>query len=144
MDKVFKLSYNYLIEVSLCVAALVTSSELYFVFAVTAISGFVRCSVQVLFPLVLATAAPERFPAALALHILFSGTLMLLADPLIGKFLIVLNLLQVMFRSGVISSMIRYHGRRLLHKTRYLQTNFNFMQGIFIRSKLFFWRYFLL
>ncbi|KOB66012.1 Monocarboxylate transporter, partial [Operophtera brumata] len=30
-----------------------TSNELYFVFAVTAVSGLVRCSVQVLFPLVL-------------------------------------------------------------------------------------------
>lgn len=67
------------------VPALVTSSEIYFVFAVTAISGLVRCSVQVLFPLVLVTAAPDRFPAALALHILFSGILMLLADPLIGE-----------------------------------------------------------
>lgn len=64
--------------------ALVTSSALWFVFAVTAISGLVRCSVQVLFPLVLVTAAPDRFPAALALHILFSGTLMMLADPMIG------------------------------------------------------------
>ncbi|XP_004927807.1 monocarboxylate transporter 7 [Bombyx mori] len=64
--------------------ALVTSSELWFVFAVTAISGLVRCSVQVLFPLVLIMAAPDRFPAALALHILFSGVLMLIADPLIG------------------------------------------------------------
>ncbi|XP_049865097.1 monocarboxylate transporter 2-like isoform X2 [Pectinophora gossypiella] len=64
--------------------ALVTSSDINFVFAVTAISGLVRCSVQVLFPLVLVTAAPNRFPAALALHILFSGCLMLMADPLIG------------------------------------------------------------
>ncbi|CAB3235960.1 unnamed protein product [Arctia plantaginis] len=64
--------------------ALVSSSSLWFVFAITAISGLVRCTVQVLFPLVLVTAAPERFPAALALHILFSGVLMLLADPMIG------------------------------------------------------------
>ncbi|CAH2092170.1 unnamed protein product [Euphydryas editha] len=63
---------------------LVTSDSLSFVIAITAISGLVRCSVQVLFPLVLVTAAPDRFPAALALHILFSGVLMLLADPLIG------------------------------------------------------------
>lgn len=64
--------------------ALVSSDTLWFVFCVTAVSGLVRCTVQVLFPLVLVTAAPNRFPAALALHILFSGTLMLLADPLIG------------------------------------------------------------
>ncbi|CAH0721561.1 unnamed protein product, partial [Brenthis ino] len=64
--------------------ALVTSDNLTFVIAITAISGLVRCSVQVLFPLVLVTAAPDRFPAALALHILFSGCLMLMADPLIG------------------------------------------------------------
>ncbi|XP_075972260.1 monocarboxylate transporter 9-like [Anticarsia gemmatalis] len=64
--------------------ALVSSSSIYFVFATTAISGLVRCSVQVLFPLVLANAAPDKFPDALALHILFSGTLMLLADPMIG------------------------------------------------------------
>ncbi|KAJ0179463.1 hypothetical protein K1T71_005175 [Dendrolimus kikuchii] len=64
--------------------ALVSSSEIWFVFGITAISGLVRCTVQVLFPLVLAAAAPDRFPAALALHILFSGVLMLLADPLIG------------------------------------------------------------
>ncbi|XP_026747346.1 monocarboxylate transporter 9-like [Trichoplusia ni] len=64
--------------------ALVSSNALWFVFVMTAISGLVRCSVQVLFPLVLASAAPDRFPAALALHILFSGTLMLLADPIIG------------------------------------------------------------
>ncbi|XP_045459710.1 monocarboxylate transporter 1-like [Melitaea cinxia] len=63
---------------------LVTSDNLSFVIAITAISGLVRCSVQVLFPLVLVTAAPDRFPAALALHILFSGFLMLMADPLIG------------------------------------------------------------
>lgn len=72
-------SYNILF------AALVTSSEIWFVFGITAVSGLVRCSVQVLFPLVLVTAAPDRFPAALALHILFSGILMLMADPLIGK-----------------------------------------------------------
>ncbi|XP_073966302.1 monocarboxylate transporter 6-like isoform X2 [Choristoneura fumiferana] len=65
--------------------ALVSSSDLWYVFAVTVVSGIVRCSVQVLFPLVLATAAPDdRFPAALALHIIFSGILMLIADPLIG------------------------------------------------------------
>ncbi|XP_060800754.1 monocarboxylate transporter 13 [Amyelois transitella] len=64
--------------------ALVSSSDLWYVFAVTAISGLVRCTVQVLFPLVLVAAAPDRFPAALALHILFSGVLMLMADPLIG------------------------------------------------------------
>ncbi|OWR55438.1 monocarboxylate transporter [Danaus plexippus plexippus] len=64
--------------------ALVTSDNLYFVIGITAVSGLVRCSVQVLFPLVLVTAAPDRFPAALALHILFSGFLMLMADPLIG------------------------------------------------------------
>ncbi|KAL0884087.1 hypothetical protein ABMA27_016107 [Loxostege sticticalis] len=64
--------------------ALVTSSELYYVFAITVVSGIVRCSVQVLFPLVLAMAAPDNFPGALALHILFSGALMLMADPLIG------------------------------------------------------------
>ncbi|XP_030025449.1 monocarboxylate transporter 7 [Manduca sexta] len=63
---------------------LVASSELWFVFAVTAISGLVRCSVQVLFPLVLYAAAPDKFPAALSLHIIFSGFLMLIADPLIG------------------------------------------------------------
>ncbi|CAH2062932.1 unnamed protein product, partial [Iphiclides podalirius] len=64
--------------------ALVCSSEIWFVFTITVISGLVRCSVQVLFPLVLVTAAPDRFPAALALHIIFSGFLMLIADPLIG------------------------------------------------------------
>ncbi|XP_059061950.1 monocarboxylate transporter 7-like [Achroia grisella] len=64
--------------------ALVCSSNLWYVFIVTALSGLVRCAVQVLFPLVLIAAAPDRFPAALALHILFSGVLMLLADPLIG------------------------------------------------------------
>lgn len=64
--------------------ALVSYSEIWYVFLVTAISGLVRCSVQVLLPLVLASAAPDRFPAALALHILFSGVLMLIADPLIG------------------------------------------------------------
>nr|QHN70670.1 MFS transporter 2 [Limenitis arthemis astyanax] len=64
--------------------ALVSSDNLNYVIAITAISGVVRCSVQVLFPLVLVTAAPDRFPAALALHILFSGFLMLMADPLIG------------------------------------------------------------
>ncbi|CAK1551939.1 unnamed protein product [Leptosia nina] len=63
---------------------LVTSDNVTFVFAITIISGLVRCSVQVLFPLVLVTAAPDRFPAALALHILFSGCLMLMADPMIG------------------------------------------------------------
>ncbi|KAL4714480.1 hypothetical protein ACJJTC_017775 [Scirpophaga incertulas] len=64
--------------------ALVSSGELWYVFVMTAISGLVRCSVQVLFPLVLASAAPDNFPGALALHILFSGALMLMADPLIG------------------------------------------------------------
>ncbi|KAJ2950506.1 hypothetical protein O0L34_g8750 [Tuta absoluta] len=64
--------------------ALVLCSDIRFVFAITAISGLVRCSVQVLFPLVLVGAAPDRFPAALALHILFSGILMLLADPMIS------------------------------------------------------------
>ncbi|XP_026326883.1 monocarboxylate transporter 1-like [Hyposmocoma kahamanoa] len=64
--------------------ALVSTSDLYFVYAITVISGLVRCTVQVLFPLVLVTAAPDRFPAALALHILFSGCLMLMADPLIS------------------------------------------------------------
>ncbi|RVE48933.1 hypothetical protein evm_006395 [Chilo suppressalis] len=64
--------------------ALVSSGALWYVFVMTAVSGLVRCSVQVLFPLVLATAAPDKFPAALALHILFSGALMLMADPLIG------------------------------------------------------------
>ncbi|XP_050362613.1 monocarboxylate transporter 13-like isoform X2 [Nymphalis io] len=64
--------------------ALVSSDSLTFVIAITAVSGLVRCSVQVLFPLVLVSAAPDRFPAALALHILFSGFLMLMADPLIG------------------------------------------------------------
>ncbi|XP_068627952.1 monocarboxylate transporter 1-like isoform X2 [Battus philenor] len=64
--------------------ALVCSSEIWFVFTITVISGLIRCSVQVLFPLVLVTAAPDRFPAALALHIIFSGFLMLIADPLIG------------------------------------------------------------
>ncbi|XP_028163828.1 monocarboxylate transporter 13-like isoform X2 [Ostrinia furnacalis] len=64
--------------------ALVSSSELWYVFAITVVSGVVRCSVQVLFPLVLAMAAPDNFPGALALHILFSGALMLMADPLIG------------------------------------------------------------
>ncbi|XP_046978518.1 monocarboxylate transporter 13-like isoform X2 [Vanessa cardui] len=64
--------------------ALVSSDNLNFVIAITAVSGLVRCSVQVLFPLVLVSAAPDRFPAALALHILFSGFLMLMADPLIG------------------------------------------------------------
>ncbi|XP_072941924.1 monocarboxylate transporter 9-like [Epargyreus clarus] len=64
--------------------ALVSSSNLIFVFVITVISGLVRCSVQVLFPLVLVKAAPDRFPAAFALHIIFSGFLMLLADPLIG------------------------------------------------------------
>ncbi|XP_053600087.1 monocarboxylate transporter 7-like isoform X1 [Plodia interpunctella] len=64
--------------------ALVSSSDLWYVFTVTALSGLVRCTVQVLFPLVLVAAAPDRFPAALALHILFSGVLMLMADPLIG------------------------------------------------------------
>ncbi|XP_052758339.1 monocarboxylate transporter 7-like isoform X2 [Galleria mellonella] len=54
------------------------------VFLRVAISGLVRCTVQVLFPLVLIAAAPDRFPAALALHILFSGILILLADPIIG------------------------------------------------------------
>ncbi|XP_045492100.1 monocarboxylate transporter 13-like isoform X2 [Colias croceus] len=63
---------------------LVTSDNVTFVFTITIISGLVRCSVQVLFPLVLVTAAPDRFPAALALHILFSGCLMLMADPMIG------------------------------------------------------------
>ncbi|XP_013175233.1 PREDICTED: monocarboxylate transporter 2 isoform X2 [Papilio xuthus] len=64
--------------------ALVCSSEIWYVFTITVISGLIRCSVQVLFPLVLVTAAPDRFPAALALHIIFSGFLMLIADPLIG------------------------------------------------------------
>lgn len=64
--------------------ALVSSSDIYYVYSVTAVSGLVRCSVQVLFPLVLAQAAPDRFPAALALHIILSGALMLIADPLIG------------------------------------------------------------
>ncbi|XP_063379815.1 monocarboxylate transporter 6-like isoform X2 [Cydia fagiglandana] len=65
--------------------ALVSGSDLWWVFSVTVASGVVRCSVQVLFPLVLATAAPpDRFPAALGLHIIFSGVLMLMADPLIG------------------------------------------------------------
>ncbi|KAG7305485.1 hypothetical protein JYU34_009554 [Plutella xylostella] len=64
--------------------ALVSSSDIYYVFAITAVSGLVRCSVQVLFPLVLSAAVPDRFPAALALHIIFSGVLMLIADPLIG------------------------------------------------------------
>ncbi|CAH0669183.1 unnamed protein product [Spodoptera exigua] len=63
---------------------LVATSSLWVVFGITAVSGLVRCSVQVLFPLVLVGAAPDRFPAALALHILFSGTLMMLADPMIG------------------------------------------------------------
>ncbi|XP_023938186.1 monocarboxylate transporter 7-like [Bicyclus anynana] len=64
--------------------ALICSDNLIFVISITAVSGLVRCSVQVLFPLVLVTAAPDRFPAALALHILFSGILMLVTDPLIG------------------------------------------------------------
>ncbi|KAM3968054.1 monocarboxylate transporter 1 [Aphomia sociella] len=64
--------------------ALVSYSNIWFVFIITAISGLVRCTVQVLFPLVLIAAAPDRFPAALALHILFSGVLILLADPIIG------------------------------------------------------------
>ncbi|XP_061706000.1 monocarboxylate transporter 6-like isoform X1 [Cydia pomonella] len=65
--------------------ALVSGTDLWWVFSVTVASGVVRCSVQVLFPLVLATAAPpDRFPAALGLHIIFSGVLMLMADPLIG------------------------------------------------------------
>ncbi|XP_047518003.1 monocarboxylate transporter 13-like isoform X2 [Pieris napi] len=63
---------------------LILSDNITYVFAITIISGLVRCSVQVLFPLVLVTAAPDRFPAALALHILFSGCLMLMADPMIG------------------------------------------------------------
>ncbi|XP_045763604.1 monocarboxylate transporter 7-like isoform X1 [Maniola jurtina] len=64
--------------------ALICSDNLIFVTSITAVSGLVRCSVQVLFPLVLVAAAPDRFPAALALHILFSGFLMLITDPLIG------------------------------------------------------------
>ncbi|XP_050672771.1 uncharacterized protein LOC126970721 [Leptidea sinapis] len=63
--------------------ALIVSNNLTYVYVITIISGVVRCSVQVLFPLVLVTAAPDRFPAALALHILFSGILMLIADPMI-------------------------------------------------------------
>ncbi|XP_045521536.1 monocarboxylate transporter 13-like isoform X2 [Pieris brassicae] len=63
---------------------LILSDNITYVFTITIISGLVRCSVQVLFPLVLVTAAPDRFPAALALHILFSGCLMLMADPMIG------------------------------------------------------------
>ncbi|XP_041973536.1 monocarboxylate transporter 7-like [Aricia agestis] len=64
--------------------ALVMWDNIIFITLITAVSGLVRCSVQVMFPLVLVAAAPERFPAALALHILFSGSLMLIADPLIG------------------------------------------------------------
>ncbi|GBP66550.1 hypothetical protein EVAR_51077_1 [Eumeta japonica] len=65
--------------------ALVCCDNMWYVYAVTIASGLVRCSVQVLFPLVLASAVPsDRFPAALALHIIFSGVLMLVADPLIG------------------------------------------------------------
>lgn len=80
--KIITVIYIYFL---LLLPALVTSSELYYVFAITVVSGIVRCSVQVLFPLVLAMAAPDNFPGALALHILFSGALMLMADPLIGE-----------------------------------------------------------
>ncbi|VVC91667.1 unnamed protein product [Leptidea sinapis] len=79
MEPMLLFSYGYSkLEVATCVMA-GAIADLVARFALAILTYFFTVDsriVQVLFPLVLVTAAPDRFPAALALHILFSGILM--------------------------------------------------------------------